>query len=177
MRPVVDWLQEHRPGGPPSLCHGDLFGNQVFEHRGGTAGVIDWSDAFIAPGELDVGIVKAGIETIPVSLPGPLASLGERIVRRLTRRFVAAYRARRPLDPERVRYGEALRCAVCLVGVAERRLARTGRILAEPRPHPYDNPIGVERLCAHLESITWVCLEPDCVEPGARRGERACVPR
>lgn len=175
LAPAFDWLRERLPGcsEPAVLCHGDLFPNQVCGEVSGAdaaaCGVIDWSDACFGPPELDVGIVTAGLETLPL-LPGRLQALGRVPLRRLSRRFLAAYRRERPIDPERLRFAEAFRCVLTLVSVVERRLAQAGVVGEAPAPNPYDQPAGVAALLARLQGITSlrIALPRGCGQAGNR---------
>jgi aminoglycoside phosphotransferase (APT) family kinase protein len=154
LRPAVDWLNDHRPkatdGG--SICHGDFFPNQVFAQEGSVVGVIDWSDVIIGPAELDVGIVKAGIET----LPGPLGPLGVALQRFVSKRYVTAYRKLRALDTGALDYSQAFRCVLTLLSVATRRLAIAEAETPEPGPNPYDHPLAEARLTSRLCELTGV---------------------
>ena len=160
LAPAFDWLRERLPGGgePEVLCHGDLFPNQVFEVDDTLCGVLDWSDACFGPPELDVGVVVAGLETLPL-LPGRLQALGRVPLRRLSRRFLAAYARERRIDPERLRFAEAFRCVLTLASVIERRLAQAGAVGEDPAPNPYDRPAGETALLARLRGITSLRLE------------------
>jgi aminoglycoside phosphotransferase (APT) family kinase protein len=166
LRPAVDWLREHRPKDPDrlSVCHGDFFPNQVLAENGNVTGVIDWTDTCIAYPELDVGIVRAGIATVPAALPAPLLPLSVRLTRWLAQKSVDAYRTLRPLDPERLRHAEAIRCVFCLLTISRRRLMLAGAIPGEPRPDTYDHPLGDRRLSDHLHALTGVRARP--VTPG-----------
>ena len=141
MRPVVAWLREREPHlpGRRRLCHGDLFPNQVFARDGSVTGVIDWADATLAPGEFDVAQVCAGIETLPLGIPG-LDALQQHLVRR----FRESYARLRPMDPEALRFGEVLRAAATLVALARYRAGKG------PAPVPYDGQGGERKLVAHL---------------------------
>jgi aminoglycoside phosphotransferase (APT) family kinase protein len=156
LRSGVQWLRDNQPAGgrPLSICHGDFFPLHVYERQGKVTGVIDWSDVLLAPAEHDVGVVKAGIETLPAML-GPIGLLSQRWV---AHRYVAAYRQLRPLDPASLRYAEAHRCFRTLLGVAERRLAISGAIPLEPLPIPYDDPTSERRLVSRFRDITAVIL-------------------
>jgi aminoglycoside phosphotransferase (APT) family kinase protein len=70
LRPVVAWLRKTEPTLPERrvVCHGDMFPNQVFVVDGHVTQVIDWADVTLAPAEYDLGIICAGIESLP--LPG-----------------------------------------------------------------------------------------------------------
>jgi aminoglycoside phosphotransferase (APT) family kinase protein len=139
--PAHAWLCRQAPQltEPFCLCHGDLFPNQVFEANGRVSAVIDWADALLAPGGVDVGYVCAGIEDIPFPVPG-----GRVIQRRLTGRFRAAYSAQRVLDPEALRFGEVMRALHALMAHGRHRAGRG------PAPVPYDSPAAVRRLQARL---------------------------
>jgi aminoglycoside phosphotransferase (APT) family kinase protein len=150
---AVRWLREHAPspGMRLAVCHGDFFANQVFTHDGGFA-VLDWGDAMIAPAEVDVGIVKCGLETAPVPLPGPLRRAALEAQRWMARRFLSAYRQRRSIDQPSIGFGEAFRATQTLVEVLVRRLMVKGAIPGTPGPHPYDSDLGIELLRQHLSA-------------------------
>jgi aminoglycoside phosphotransferase (APT) family kinase protein len=152
LRSAMAWLVENCPSDNEdrSICHGDFFPNQVLVNDEGGSGVIDWGDVFIGPGELDVGIVKAGLETLPT----PLGSVGFALQKWLGRKVVAAYEALRPLDPSLIEYGQAFRCAGTLLSVATRRLNQRAGL--EIGPNPFDDPIGERRLIDSLRTLTGV---------------------
>lgn len=137
LRPAHAWLCERAPklAEPFSVCHVDLFPNQIFATDGAVTHVIDWADTLLAPGSLDVGYVSAGIETIPFPIPGAGA-----LQRHLMRRFRTTYAALRPIDREAFDFGEVLRALHGLLGHARHQ---TG---GGPAPVPYDSPAGVRLL-------------------------------
>jgi aminoglycoside phosphotransferase (APT) family kinase protein len=150
LAPMADRLRTEASGdGPAALCHGDFFPNQVFVDDGREV-VLDWTKATLAPPELDVGIVTGGLESVPVALPGPARAAAFAAQRWLARRFLAAYRAERPVDAARLRRFEVLRALECLSEVLVRRL-ETARGAAVG-PNPFDTTLGVERLVAALDS-------------------------
>jgi len=157
LRPGIEWLRAHAPpdGARLAVCHGDLFPNQVFVERGRDT-VLDWGETLLAPAEIDVGIVHCGLRTVPVPLPWPVRGIGIAIQRRFAQRFLAAYRALRAVDADTMRFGGVLRAVQTLVGVSVRRLALAGAIAEEPRPNPYDHPLGVQLLREYLESTASV---------------------
>jgi aminoglycoside phosphotransferase (APT) family kinase protein len=142
LRPLVAWLRESEPSLPGQrvICHGDLFPNQVFVEHGHVAGVIDWADVTLAPPEFDLGIVCAGIESVP--LPGVGA-----LQRNLAQRFRSSYERLHPVDPEAFRFGEATRIGRTMVSLA---LYQAGR---GPAPVPYDRRGGARRLSEHLRRL------------------------
>jgi aminoglycoside phosphotransferase (APT) family kinase protein len=156
LRPILSRLAELASAlrERPVLCHGDLFPNQVLAEEDRTRGVVDWSDAVLAPAGLDVGVVKAGLETLDL-LAGPVAPLAAAVVRRLTSRFVRAYRRLLPLAPESLQLGEAWRCASVLVSVVE------GPGAGARRPGPYDTRGAVAALCRRLSELTSLPLDPE----------------
>jgi aminoglycoside phosphotransferase (APT) family kinase protein len=160
LRPGLQWLRANVPSEDrhPSICHGDFFANQVFVHRGSQI-VLDWSDALVGPAEIDVGILKCGIETAPVALPGLLQRGALEIQRLLVRRFLSTYRELRAIHEPLMRFGEVLRAVQTLVGISVRRLALAGVIAEKPGPHPYDSPLGVELLRSYLASAASVEVE------------------
>ncbi|MEN8182040.1 MAG: phosphotransferase [Myxococcota bacterium] len=171
LSPSLEWLADRAPvhRGPFALCHGDLFPNQVRVSGAEVAGILDWSDALFGPPELDVGIVKAGLETLPL-LPGPLAGAGRAILRRLAGRFARAYQRERPLDPEALRFSEVFRCVLTLASLVERRLSLAGLLAEPPAPNPYDSPAGETALRRHLARLA-------SLEVGALHGRLAPRPR
>ena len=159
LRPAIEWLRAEFPDGRPCLCHCDFFPNQIVAENGVATGVIDWSDVRLAPAGVDVGITVAGIETLALPFPGPIARAAAALPRWHMRRFLAAYRQLRPLDEGELRYGEVLRCVRILLSVARRR-----RALAEGRPahaDPYDNPIAVSLLRERVHARAGLALRID----------------
>jgi Ser/Thr protein kinase RdoA (MazF antagonist) len=142
LRPLVAWLREREPTLPGQrvVCHGDLFPNQVYVEHGRVTQVIDWADVTLAPPEFDLGIVCAGIESLP------LLGLGA-LQRNLAKRFHTSYERLHPLDPEAFRFGAAVRIAHTMVSLA---LHQAGRGLA---PVPYDRRGGARRLSAYLKRL------------------------
>ncbi len=156
LAPALDWLESRLPDTDLRLCHGDFFPNQVFMHGAAVEGVIDWSEAIFAPVEFEVGVVVAGLVTLPVPTGPPLRAL----VRRLARQYLSAYDEQHRLDPERLRWAEACRCIALLVSVARNRAARAGSSLHHEIPHPYDSATGVRLLTNHLWQKTGQALSP-----------------
>jgi len=152
LRPGLEWLRSHRPGPDAgrSICHGDLFANQVFAQAGRITGVIDWSRALVPPPELDVGIVATGMDCVALEIPVPLAWVAEGAHRFVASGFLHRYRRLRPVDPDRLRYGGALRCVEMLVDVSLLRLARRGGGGGRLGVNPYDSRRGVGLLAGYL---------------------------
>jgi len=167
LRAGVAWLRDARPADRPvSLCHGDFFPNQVLAESDAVTGVIDWSMACLAPSEIDVGVVKAGIETLHLPVPGALAGLARGVAHRGVSRFVAAYRARRSLDEAAVRYGEVLRCLQVLAHTARGRRARAEG--GSEVPGNYDHPRSVDAMVGRVRAIAGVEVRIEAPEVGER---------
>ncbi len=168
--PALEWLHDMRPGPDTktSILHGDFFPNQVLRDGAAISGVIDWSDTLIGPAEIDVGIVKAGLMTLPLPLPSFLKRPGERLTKWFADRFVSAYAESRPIDERWLVYGEVLRCFCCLVAVDSRRRALAAGSRAENIPfNPFDHPSGVERLRETIEARIDHHIPEVCVFPAA----------
>lgn len=162
LRPALDWLRKSqpRPETPLSICHGDLFPNQVLSEGGEVTGVIDWSRAVLAPAAVDVGLVSVGMDCVVLELPAPLSPMAEAVHRRVASGFVRRYRRLRPLEPELFRFGGALRCVEMLIEVSILRLARSGRFDGDPGPNPYDSKRGVDRLLRYLRRVMGIAARP-----------------
>jgi aminoglycoside phosphotransferase (APT) family kinase protein len=159
LEPGLDWLRSHPPRPEtPVVCHGDFFPNQVFTRDGVIAGVIDWSELRLAEPALDVGTVKAGIETVPISLPPGLRALARRLQRRVVQRYVDAYRRIRPLPWPSIHYYEALRCLQSLTWSAEQVQARELERYLEAGSDPYGSPLGIAALTRHFRAISGLDL-------------------
>jgi aminoglycoside phosphotransferase (APT) family kinase protein len=155
LRAGLEWLRGNRPDATSaSVCHGDFFPNQVLAQDGRVTGVIDWGDVMIAPAELDVGIVRTGLET----LAPPLGRPGTALQGWLARKYVAAYERLRPLDPSLLGYGDAFRCFRTLLWTAVRRMAVAGAVVGEPGPNPYDNSVSEGKICSRFERLTGIKL-------------------
>jgi aminoglycoside phosphotransferase (APT) family kinase protein len=115
--PAVEWLHRHRPAPGTALvvCHGDFHPLNLVGDAAGPVGVVDWANAIVAEPEYDVGATCALMSFGPVSTPAwqrPLINLVRRL---LVARYLAAYRAQRPLDNARLAYFEAFRIISALV--------------------------------------------------------------
>ncbi|TML40906.1 MAG: hypothetical protein E6G27_09040 [Actinobacteria bacterium] len=143
---VIDWLHDNRPAPPERLClvHGDLWPGNVFMGNGGVR-LIDWTRGGIDDPALDVGFAKVGFALMPEPFPPPppirqLAALAGRSIAAR----ISSHCDQLVGGADRVRYYEALRCAVELADVVAERAsgARPG----------WEH--GVPALVRHLEIIT-----------------------
>ncbi len=102
-----DWLWRHRPEPPPRPCiiHLDFHPvNLLFEH-GECRAVLDWNESDVGDPHADVAATVVLINTAPIELPGwwhRLAAWEARPM--LRRRYLRAYRRRRPLDRGKLAY-------------------------------------------------------------------------
>jgi aminoglycoside phosphotransferase (APT) family kinase protein len=111
LRAGAAWLAQSRPaaGAREVICHGDFHPLNLLADRGRVTALIDWPNVRIAEPEYDVGATLALLRAGPVEVPAllkPIASAGRRL---LTAAYLSEYRRRRALDPERLRFYEALR--------------------------------------------------------------------
>jgi len=159
---AVDWIQRQRPGESPEavICHGDFHPVNVLVRDGAVAGVIDWSDALLAPPAFDVAQTRLLFRFAPLEVPAAMrgiASVGKRL---LSREFVSEYARRSEVDLEALDYYEALRIVRELMGVVRERLLRSGRMSGALRPsrNPWDSAHQVEAMIARFQAISGIRL-------------------
>jgi aminoglycoside phosphotransferase (APT) family kinase protein len=126
LEPALAWLENHRPSqAQAAICHGDFHPLNILADNGKPTGVIDWPNVVIAEPAMDVGSAIANISTVPIGLPWPLRVAAQAAIGAALRRYQIAYRARRPLDDQAVRYYQVFRAVAQLVPVGAARA--TGR--------------------------------------------------
>lgn len=119
LEPALAWLENHCPSqASAAICHGDFHPLNILADNGKTTGVIDWPNVVIAEPAMDVGSAISNISTVPIALPGALRAAARAAIGAALRRYVRAYRARRPLDDHAVRYYQVFRAVAQLVPVA-----------------------------------------------------------
>ena len=124
-RLATKWLFDHRPPVPlrASIIHGDLWPANVLMRGRELTGVVDWERAVIGDPALEVGFAKVGFSLLPAParVPPPIregvAAAGISIANRIE----SSYNQVTVLDPDVVRYYEAVRCALELATVIDRR--------------------------------------------------------
>jgi len=142
----IHWLHANVPSPPDrlALVHGDLWPANVFIDRDEIR-LLDWTRGGIDDPALDVGFAKVGFALMPEPFPPPppIGQVGRAIGRSIARRLAMHCE---PLvgGADRVRYYEALRCAVELADVV------TGRAAGNPPGWEH----GVPALVRHLANIT-----------------------
>lgn len=125
------WLRRHLPPSPPApvVVHGDLWAANVLYQKGRRlSGLVDWERTTLGEPELDIGFAKVGWALMPAPsvVPPPvhqaLRLMGQSVAERIERE----YQSFAPLDRDRVRYYEALRCALELAVVLDQRQSPPG---------------------------------------------------
>jgi aminoglycoside phosphotransferase (APT) family kinase protein len=156
LAPLMGWLHDHRPPpGPAVICHGDFHPRNLLVAAGRVTGVLDWPNALVADAELDVAATLNILRFVPVDLAAP-----SRVLRALARvarpilvaRYLAGYRRRRLLDPERLAYYE--------VATAMRALVQTGEARRGPahKLSALDVSVYASGLAARAQQLTGVTV-------------------
>jgi len=128
LEPGLAWLDQHRPSqAQAAICHGDFHPLNILADNGKPTGVIDWPNVVIAEPAMDVGSAIANISAVPINVPWALRVAAQQAAAVVLRRYERAYRARRPLDDQAVRYYQVFRAVAQLIPVGVARAAgRTG---------------------------------------------------
>jgi aminoglycoside phosphotransferase (APT) family kinase protein len=158
LRAGAEWLARERPDPPalPAICHGDFHPLNVLCERGRVTGLIDWTRAHLAWPEYDVGTTLALLSHGPIPVPGWLAPPARAARALLVRAYLAAYRRRRPLDPDRLRWFEALRLLRFLM---EEGVEQAAELAGRPRSSkrsPWADAAVRRGICDRFESLTAV---------------------
>jgi len=158
LTPVLSWLREHRPQPRVEvLCHGDFHPMNVIVDVDGSYGVIDWTLPRIAEPEYDVARTVLLWRRAPISdelMRGPLRlliGLGRRVI---LWRYKRLYRARRPIDAERLRYYEAFAAARLIVTT-----------LDDTNTTLWRQPGVLDGLAAHVRQCTGLRLAHVSIPP------------
>jgi aminoglycoside phosphotransferase (APT) family kinase protein len=157
----VHWLREARPAEPErrAICHGDLAPNLLLE-GGRVTGVIDWSPLFATVTDPAFEIANSRIMIqVPLPLPAGLLPLSRSYQRHLTRRYARALGPRWAPPAERLRYYEAWRCLLAVLGAAELWRARAAGAPPPARPDPWHLPLVAIRVAAAFRERTGVAIE------------------
>ena len=153
----LSWLHSHLPPEPsvPVMVHGDLWAANFLYEGSILTGLVDWDRATLAEPALDIGFAKAGwaLMPAPTRVPPPIYQGLRRLGRSVADRIEREYGALVPIDPDRVRYYEALRCALELSGVVD------GGSRQRPAGSSQGWENGANALAAHFEEITGTRLE------------------
>ena len=136
--PVVGWLLENRPPEPEplSICHGDFHPLNVLAEEGEVTGVLDWCDFIAGDPAMDVACTMM-----------LMALHGRRLLSRpdadqVAERYLAAYRASRPLGSDHFDYYRVRRAVLALTeGVGW-----------------WQHPLIVQELIAEIRSTTGIAV-------------------
>lgn len=160
MKPGLQWLLERRPPEPerPVICHGDFHPLNILMEGVRVSGVIDWANTTIADPAFDVGSTNVLLRLAPLEFPLLLEGIVSVARPILARRYYRAYRRLRAVDPQAMKYYEALRCVVELAWVGQHRRALPGVIEARSGPNPWGTPPATNRLLSHFRKIAGVTL-------------------
>jgi len=121
IRQGMNWLRQHPPSNPdaPSICHGDFHPLNLLYDGGKVTGILDWGGLTLADPAYDVGntlvLLTIAFRHVAASMEG-FSSVD---FDRMAERYLAAYRARRPLDGASLDYYRVRRCVRALVEGAE----------------------------------------------------------
>ena len=154
LAPVMGWLRRYRPSpGPPVICHGDFHPRNLLVADGRLSGVVDWPNTLVAEAELDVAATLNILRHVPLdlaSLPSGIRTLARFARPLLVSRYLAGYRRRRRLDPQRLAYYEVATAMRALVQTGEARLGR-GRAPGALETSEYS-----VRLAARAQQLTGI---------------------
>ena len=160
LKPGLKWLREHRPPEPEQrvICHGDFHPLNILMKGGAVTGVVDWAMTTVADPAFDVGNTRLLLEMAPLEFPLAVEWIASVARPLLARRYYDAYRRHRGVDPNAVRYYEAMRCPTELVVVGERRLADAGLIEPRSGPNLWGASRPRNRLMSRFREITGIAL-------------------
>ena len=155
--PALSWLEKNQiVSDQLAVCHLDFHPLNVLFDGDRVTGVIDWASASVGDPAADVGVSRVIMTMGPLDA-GPLQPAVDLFRRWLARRYLVAYQSKRPLDPTRMRYFEAMRCFAAMVEVAVRRKSGVG---AERGQYAWDHPRQVRAMTSHFRRVSGVAL-PD----------------
>ncbi len=114
LEPGIIWLISHGPPDPmkPSLCHGQLYPNNVRKQGENISGIINWSMDSILIGDpaYDIGRTSAAFKCFVPHVSQSLRRLSHNVGRRFSKQFVHNYRQQRPISREKIQYYEMMWC-------------------------------------------------------------------
>ncbi len=145
LRRAIDWLLEHRPPEPEhlSVCHGDFHPLNILYADGKVTGVLDWGGFSIADPAYDVGNTVMLISIPFRHLASSIDGLPPIDFDLMVERYLAAYRAHRPLDSTNLDYYRVRRCVMSLAqGVEGQKV--------------WQHPLIVRDLLAYILNVTGI---------------------
>jgi aminoglycoside phosphotransferase (APT) family kinase protein len=150
LRPVVDWLNGHRP--PPQnpvISHGDFQPFNVLAEDGHLTGVIDWVKTTIADPAFDYGAAMAILATVPIHVPAVMSRGMRAFMNNLARTHSSRCRSL-PDSDDALRYYQVFNCLVQLVTVGGNRAQQ------KTAHGVYDSPVGIANLTSHVHLLIGV---------------------
>jgi len=148
LRPVIDWLNGHRP--PPQnpvISHGDFQPLNVLADHGRLTGVIDWVKTTIADPAFDYGAAMAILATVPIHVPAVLSPGMRAFMNNLARTHSNRCRSM-PDSDAALRYYQVFNCLVQLLSVGR------SRAQGKMTHGVYNSPVGVANLINHVHLLT-----------------------
>jgi aminoglycoside phosphotransferase (APT) family kinase protein len=160
LAPGLVWMREREPSpsAARSVCHGDFHPINILMSGREVTGVIDWSMARVGDPAWDVGATAALMSQGPIDLPPVLYGLIGRARGWLVGRYLIAYAATRPLDIERVRYFEAVRCLGFLIEAGEHAQAAAGVIAPITKATAFADAHVQQGILRRFRKITGLAL-------------------
>ena len=128
----------------------------MLAERGRVTGLIDWTRAHLSWPEYDVATTRALLTHGPLRVPAWLAPPAHAARALLRRAYLAAYRRRRPLDPDRMRWFEALRLLRFLMEEGSEQAAELAGRGRSSKPSPWADGDVRRGICERFESLTSV---------------------
>jgi aminoglycoside phosphotransferase (APT) family kinase protein len=130
----IRWLLDRGPAPrAPAICHADFHPQNLLTAEGRITAVLDWPNVLVTDPEYDVASTRVLLTAVPIAVlpvPAALRPVVAALRRILVARYLAIYRALRPLDPARMPYFEAAACMRGLVRVGAERAAAGARPLS-----------------------------------------------
>ncbi|MBW2313509.1 MAG: phosphotransferase [Deltaproteobacteria bacterium] len=153
------WLERHRPSQSREVIgHGDFVFTNLCVEGGRVSGVFDWSTVGLAEREWDVAATLARLRSNVPGMPPWVDAITRRVQAGMVRRYLAAYEACAPLDPERLRYYDAYWLLYELTRSGER--LRAGGEAGEAIETRWLHPETIAKGVREFRELTGVELEP-----------------
>lgn len=140
------WFEANRPTSSGDvICHGDLHPFNLLVDDTGEVTVLDWTNATIAPREMDIGFTVGLLRCAPIAVPRPIRPIISRITERLASKFIDAYGQHAPINASAVAWWEAVQHARCLADLTYGRL-NPGSTVGPNHPFETSAPAMQQRL-------------------------------
>jgi aminoglycoside phosphotransferase (APT) family kinase protein len=161
LAPGLDWLEAHAPPQPAvtSILHLDFHPLNLIRRADGTLVVLDWTYADLGDPHADVATTLMFLEAFPLQPHNLWERLALPLGRPIqVRRYLRAYRRRRPLDEGRLSYYRAWSAFIHLVRYGS--WLRDGPKACDCRADAseHTNPDLMESLCRYFHRWTGMDL-------------------